>query len=422
MLSVLAPRFAQPLTEPELRARFERAWKGTPEKLGPPTTAQEPRRAPRVVGPGIDAADLLALDLPPLRWLVPELIPEGTTILAARPKVGKSCLVYQIAVEASIGGELLGRRVAPGSVLYLALEDGKRRGQDRLLAALAGRTMPHGRLEVRWDANKIGEGLEDDLEAWLDSHPDAVMVAIDTLGKVRPHTTGRQGAYEVDVAHLARLQDLFRDRTVALVIVHHARKETADDFLASVSGTYGITGSADTIVVIRRKPMERVGTIHATGRDIADAQVSAEFDDLTWRSAPDSLSEATFDRSEVYQVIEEAGPIFPQAIADRIGKSRTNVQNMVTRLVDDGAVARTGHGYVVAKVVLDGGSHSRNVPNTPHDSNDSQSNESHQGYMRGRAREAEWVNPCRQYTDHQGQFRYTPAGWTCDACHPEETA
>ena len=91
---------------------------------------------------GIDAADFLELDLPPLRMIVPDLLPEGTTVLAAPPKVGKSCLVYQLAVEVAIGGDLFGRRCAPGSVLYLALEDGKRRGQDRLRAALEGRTMP----------------------------------------------------------------------------------------------------------------------------------------------------------------------------------------------------------------------------------------------------------------------------------------
>src|SRR5688500_16843572 len=115
---------------------------------------------------GIDAADLLDLQLSPLRWIVPELLPEGTTILAAPPKVGKSCLVYQLAVEIAIGGEVFGRRVDPGAVLYLALEDGQRRGQDRLRAALEGRTMPRGRLEVRWSSRLIGEGLEDDLDRW----------------------------------------------------------------------------------------------------------------------------------------------------------------------------------------------------------------------------------------------------------------
>ena len=193
----VAPRFEVTKTETELRSDFDRVTAKIGERLGAPAHVPEVRRA---VGPGMDAADLLALDLQPLRWIVPDLIPEGTTILAAPPKVGKSCLVYQIAVEAAIGGELLGRRVTPGAVLYLALEDGKRRGRDRLLVALAGRTMPHGRLEVRWDANRIGAGLEDDIRAWLDEHPDAAMVAVDTLGKVRPRSTGKQHAYEVDVA------------------------------------------------------------------------------------------------------------------------------------------------------------------------------------------------------------------------------
>jgi hypothetical protein len=39
VLTVLAPLFAEPLTEPELRSRFERAWKDTPARLGPPAGA-----------------------------------------------------------------------------------------------------------------------------------------------------------------------------------------------------------------------------------------------------------------------------------------------------------------------------------------------------------------------------------------------
>lgn len=419
VLSVLAPRFAQPLTEPELRSRFERAWKGTPEKLGPPQTVQDAPRRPRAVGPGMDAADLLAMDLPPLRWIVPDLIPEGTTVLAAPPKVGKSSLVYQIAVESAIGGDLLGRRVTPGSVLYLALEDGKRRGQDRLRKALAGRTMPIGRLEVRWDAREVGNGLEDDIRAWLDEHPDAVMVAIDTLGKVRPAGTGKRGAYEVDVEAMAGLQDLFRDRPVALVIVHHARKDASDDFLASVSGTYGITGSADTIIAIRRKRLEAFGQILVTGRDIADAEQAVQFVDGLWIAAPGAIPEASFDRTEVYRVIQEHGPIFAQAIADRIGKTRTNVQNMISGLVSSGAIARTGHGYVVAEVVIESPALARaRATDNPHDSDDWESQSSHRGHVRARAGEAEWISPCRRYAEHQDRHHRTPDGWTCDACNP----
>lgn len=310
-------------------------------------------------GAGIDAADLLELELAPLRMLVPDLLPEGTTVLAAPPKVGKSCLVYQLAVEIAIGGVLLGRRVVPGSVLYLALEDGQRRGQDRLRAALEGRTMPRGRLEIRWSAPHIGDGLEEELREWLDAHPDAAMVAIDTLQRVRARSDGKRGAYEADVADLGRLQELFRDRDVALLIVHHSRKESTDDFLASVSGTYGITGSADTTALIRRKRLEAFGSIVVTGRDVAEAEIPVRFDGQLWHTAPAALSEASFERTEVYRVIEELGPIFPAGIAARLDLSRTSVQNMVTKLVDSGAVARTTKGYTVSTPLY-----------IPHDSND----------------------------------------------------
>jgi hypothetical protein len=300
---------------------------------------------------GIDAADLLALELPPLQWIVPDALPEGTTIVAAPPKVGKSCLVYQIAVEVALGGELLGRRVASGSALYLALEDGQRRGQQRLQTALGNRTLPRGRIEVRWSARKVGDGLEDDLARWLDEHPDARFVAIDTLGKVRGQTNGRRNAYEVDVEDLGRLQDVFRDRAgIALVVVHHSRKETGDDFLANVSGTYGITGSADSILVVKRKRMEAFGELVVTGRDVPEAEIPVRFDGFLWHEAPASLSAASFERTEVYRVIDAEGPIFPSAIADRLGRTepsaRSSIQQMVGKLVQDGAVARTGRGYV----------------------------------------------------------------------------
>jgi biotin operon repressor len=417
-----------------------KGWRDFKAALGlvaAPAPAASAAAAPaRAAGSRMDAADLLALDLAPIRWIVPGLIPEGTTILAAPPKVGKSCLVYQIAVEASIGGDVLGRRVTPGSVLYLALEDGRRRGQQRLLAALASRTMPRGRLEVQWEARAIGAGLEEDIREWLDSHPDAVMVAIDTLGKVRPASDGRRNAYEVDVAAMNELQNLFRDRPVGLVIVHHARKESTDDFLASVSGTYGITGSADTVVVIRRLRNEAFGTIHVTGRDVADEQIPARFDELTWTAAPGALSAASFERTEVYRVIEDRGPVFAKSIADELGMERTAVQHVIGGLVEKGAVARVRGGYVVAGVILESddphsGLHSdRPIPlSLPLHSTHSQSEESERSEVSegGHAREGvrraqDLFVDCDAYRDHQTRHFYTKAGWRCSICSPEDPA
>jgi hypothetical protein len=360
---------------------------------------------PSASAPGIDGVDLLALDLPPLRMIVPDWLPEGTTIIASPPKVGKSCLVYQVVTEVSLGGELFGRRVEPGSCLYLALEDGKRRGQDRLRTALAGRTLPRGRLEIRWSAPLIGAGLEDQVARWLDSHADAAVVAIDTLQRVRPRTSGRRNAYEVDVEDLAKLQDLFRDRRVALAIVHHSHKATDDDFLASVSGTYGITGSVDTIAVVRRKRLEAFGTITVTGRDIPEAELSVRFDGLLWSEAPRSLPEASFERAEVFRVIEEDGPIFPAAIAKKIGGERTNVQHMVSGLVETGAVVRTAKGYAPTLARARAGN--------PLHSTHSESEYSEWGVKRDTAPA---TVSCADYAAHQLKHFQDGEGWHCPIC------
>ncbi len=34
----------------------------------------------------------------------------------------------------------------------------------------------------------------------------------------------------------------------------------------------------------------------------------------------------------------------------------------------------------------------------------------------------EWARPCRDYTAHWSSHRNTAAGWTCDACYPEDAA
>lgn len=349
---LLAPRFEEPLSESDLRSRFKRTVSKLPQRMGPPRGAAPvvPRTADEVRATSIDAAELLDLEIPPLQWIVPDLLPEGTSVLAGPPKLGKSCLVYQIAVEVALGGELLGRQITQGDVLYLALEDGKRRGQTRLRAALGDRSMPRGRLEVRWSSAKLGEGLEQELVDWLDQHPDARLVAIDTLQRVRARGDSRRNAYEVDVEDLARLQNIFKDRAVGLLIVHHSKKDAGDDFLASVSGTYGITGSADTTLVIQRKRLETFGKLVVTGRDVQEVEEPVQFNGMTWSQAPRSLAEASFEQAEVFKVIESQGPIFPAAISTLIGSERTAVAHLVEKLVKNGSVVRTTNGYVVAGV------------------------------------------------------------------------
>ena len=82
--------------------------------------------------------ELLTANYPPLKFVIPGLIPVGLTILAGRPKEGKSWLALQIALAAYLGGTVLGQAVPRLKVLFLALEDTEYRISDRLKKLLAG--------------------------------------------------------------------------------------------------------------------------------------------------------------------------------------------------------------------------------------------------------------------------------------------
>jgi RecA-family ATPase len=91
----------------------------------------------------ITAADLMDLVLEPVKWAVPGVLPEGVTILAGKPKMGKSWLALGWCVGVAAGGCVLGKiGVERGGSLYLGLEDNKRRLQRRLKKILGERRAP----------------------------------------------------------------------------------------------------------------------------------------------------------------------------------------------------------------------------------------------------------------------------------------
>jgi hypothetical protein len=75
------------------------------------------------------AVDLQREVFSPLKQIAGDIIVEGLTLLAARPKVGKTWLAIDVAVAVTQGTYCLGDiQCEPGAVLFLALEDNKRRG------------------------------------------------------------------------------------------------------------------------------------------------------------------------------------------------------------------------------------------------------------------------------------------------------
>ncbi len=136
-------------------------------------------RRPGVFGGTFTAADLMREELPSVRWAVPGILPEGLSLLAGKPKLGKSWLALGLAVAKASGGVALGKiPVDRGEVLYLALEDNRRRLQGRLRKVLDGDPPPEG-LHIATEWARVDEGGAEDLDDWLAVHPDAASELIE---------------------------------------------------------------------------------------------------------------------------------------------------------------------------------------------------------------------------------------------------
>lgn len=300
------------------------------------------------------AADLMALELPEVQWAVPGIVPEGVTLLAGKPKLGKSWLTLGLGVAISTGGVALGtKRVEQGECLYLALEDNHRRLQKRLSKLLAGGDAP-ARLHIALEWLRLDEGGAEALDEWLEARPDTRLVVVDTLKKVRPRTFGNRGVYDVDYEALEPLLPLAAEHGVAIVVVHHTRKLAASDPLDEISGSTGLSGGVDGALILKRDRGRADAYLHVTGGDIEEEQeLALRWDPNTagWCIVGDAdeyrLGE---ERAAVIRVLKKAGgPLSPKDIAEALDKKGRTVRELLSQMLKSGDVESVGYGKYVVK-------------------------------------------------------------------------
>jgi hypothetical protein len=241
---------------------------------------------------GLRTGDWLDAQIfPPLNYVVPGLIPEGLTLLVGAPKIGKSWLSLSIALAAASGARALGHiEVDPRPVLLLALEDGDRRLQDRIRKLIPGPIPPQLHYMTRIKPGMVVPTIE----AWLATvdHPEP-FVLLDTVGKILPPAMNGETTYQRDYKVAGRLKEICDNRPgMALTGLHHDRKAAAEDFVESVSGTNGLAGAADTIIVISRPRNESQGLLKVTGRDVVEAEYAVTTMDGNWLLMGGSLEDA----------------------------------------------------------------------------------------------------------------------------------
>ena len=322
------------------------------------------------VATGGSDADLLArvhngswLDaqtFPALRYAVPGIVPEGFGLLVGPPKAGKSWAALAISLAVASGGIALGSIPVgpPRPVLYLALEDGDRRLQDRCRKLLDDQPIPP-RLDYVTRADwRTATKL---ITAWLERNSGpGPLVLIDTLGKVSPPPSPGESAYARDYRIGGAFKAIADDHPGSSVIaVHHDRKASSDDFVDAVSGTHGLAGSADFVIVLDRKRQESEGVLKVTGRDVMEAEYAVRLDNHgLWTLVGASLAAAAAQaivvkstagvgevQAEIIRFVAgRPNGTSPKDVATALSIDSDQACTYLTRAVNTGRIDKAGRG------------------------------------------------------------------------------
>jgi hypothetical protein len=315
----------------------------------PDYAAGAPNAPPRQPSP--NAVELKDMTFQPIKYVVPGVIVEGLTLLAGKPKIGKSWLLLHAAIAVARGGFTLGEiHCVEGDVLYCALEDNLRRLQSRMLKLMGATQDWPERLRFKCEMPRLGDGGLDVIKDWIASVAHPRLIIIDTLAMVRSPTKHKeQTQYDADYAAVLELRTLASEHSLAVVVVHHLRKMAAEDPFDTISGTLGLSGAPDTVLVLGYDSGGS-GTIvlHGRGRDLVEIGKAMSFnrEACVWTIAGDlSDARSAGARRTILDAMQEIdGPASAREIASYAGIKTINVRKMLQRLANDGSVKRLQRG------------------------------------------------------------------------------
>ncbi|MEG5056034.1 MULTISPECIES: AAA family ATPase [unclassified Microcoleus] len=183
--------------------------------------------------------EVFSLQSEGLRWVVPELLPRGeTVILSASPKCGKSLIAVDLAFCTATGEEkFLGQNIEVGKVLLVSVDESLNSTRSKLLKR-GFRLTESDNLKVlpQWDITQTAK-----LEAFLEDYrPDVVI--IDSLKRICKGSAVSENSAEFS-DNIYALKELLTRYDAAGVLIHHSNKNHEALGVERLRGSSAIAGS-----------------------------------------------------------------------------------------------------------------------------------------------------------------------------------
>ena len=234
--------------------------------------------------------------------LIEGILPKGLTVLCGAPKTGKSWLMLWICRRIALGIDVWERKTKQTEVLYLGLEDTHERMQERVGDIV--KLHPTPLLRFKYDWPNLDEGFEQDMEEFLFTYPKTGLVVIDTLQKIRNPVSGSVNLYSQDYRDMGTLKSFAEKHKMGILVVHHTRKQSdSNDPFNDVSGSTGITGAADTVLILKsEKRFSDRADLYVSGRDIEKQILKLRFKDNLWELT-ESVNEEEISKKQVPEFV-----------------------------------------------------------------------------------------------------------------------
>lgn len=304
----------------------------------------------------ITLGQFLSSDPNPLEWIVPEILPEGLTILASRPKMGKSWLCLNLGLSVASGIKVFNKfDVQPQKVLYITFEDSKARLFGRLQSLIDSNYFVSNAVESNFILTPeltipyLDEGGIEFLFEKI--HEEGIkLVIIDTLTRaLKNQQSNKQASYVGDYKLISPYQNFALKNHISLIFVYHTRKALSEGeyFIDEIQGTTGITAGADTLMVLKKE--KEKFKLYLTGKDVIADDIDLTFDKQSGLWLIDSQEtkiDTTPEREEIINLLQnEEREMRTSEIASKLGKKENNISTMLQKLVKENKIKNPKYGF-----------------------------------------------------------------------------
>ena len=221
------------------------------------------------------------------------LLVEGTCILSAKPKLGKSWLALALCIAAARGDDFLEYKTKQCSTLYLDLETSESLQQKRIRKMLKGDDPPKN-FYLDTETDSLEDGFVDQIEYYLKKDPNIGIVVIDVFQIIRPPAKSqKETEYERAYKDITPLNELAQKHHISIILVCHDRKAVdPDDPFSNILGSTGLQGAATQMMVMFKSKKDDPIHISVKGKTIDGLpEMNVKLENAEWQIVEGGSSE-----------------------------------------------------------------------------------------------------------------------------------